>query len=297
MLAAADEMLALATETNATRHQCNALYDRASALIQTGDLDGTEAMAQELERLSRDTRYAVGRWAAAAILAQIAILSGRFDEAAGLIAEEQRFIKSAGESGLIVSISHQISLARLRGDTREAIEVIRQMIERLPLVMLIYAGNAELAAREERIEDLRSMLDDWWTSVQPVIPAQFRLQALTYVAKWFAAAGNATMAADVYAELAPHAGRWPYVAETQLYGIDHALGWCAIAMRDLDTAEAHLRDALAFYDRAGALPLWTHAALDLAAIDRIEAPTLDRTKRIAAELDLDGFAATFNATT
>jgi hypothetical protein len=62
-------------------------------------------------------------------------------------------------------------------------------------------------------------------------------------------------------------------------------------MGDDERGVQHVRDAMAFYDRAGSPVLVAHAIADLSELGHAEPAELERARRIADTLALDGVAS------
>ena len=158
------------------------------------------------------------------------------------------------------------------------------------MIMAMYASDANLALFEGRVREAAVALEGW-TALEPFIPAQVRTHAFVSVALTAWRCANSNLARDLYGELTPHAGEWAGPsAEITLYGVDHALGWCAAAMGDVGRADGHLRDALRFYERVHSRPLWAITVADLGELERAEDELRAAALDVARELDLVGVA-------
>jgi hypothetical protein len=170
--------------------------------------------------------------------------------------------------------------------------LLRELCDTFPIFTVVYPAPVDIARWEGRLDDCRNELESWWQNVLPFLPAQFRAYTLGSMAQSATAVRATEIIEAIRYELLPRAGTWSgSPCELSFYSIDHSLAWCALAMGDGSAGEQHLRDAIAFYDRAGSPVLVTHAIADLAELGRAEPAVLDRAIQISDDLDLPWVAA------
>jgi DNA-binding CsgD family transcriptional regulator len=131
-----------------------------------------------------------------------------------------------------------------------------------------HPGLAALYAAVGMLDDARTLFEELAADDFAGIPRDSVFPAcITFVAEVCLALGDAQRAPLVMAALAPFAGRNLMAGMTMCFGpADRLLGGLAALVGRHDTADAHLRNALALAERSGS-PVWqAHVLHDWAAV-------------------------------
>jgi tetratricopeptide (TPR) repeat protein len=263
-LAIADEIVRLADavddrERTVQGHQC-----RLIALLELGDLEGVDAEIAEMTVLAEELRQPAQLWTVAATRANLALFTGRLDEAEDLIARALEFGRHAMSRDATLSSRLQLFLLRREqdrvGETEEAIrrsihEYAARSVFRSVLVLLLCDLGREDEARAalERIA-ARAFADipvdnDWLLCICLLADASERL-------------GASEHAGTLHRLLLPYAAHNASNAdEITLGNVSRSLGNAAHGLGRWDDAVRHFEAALAENARMGAR-LWIARTVD-----------------------------------
>ena len=251
-LAAADELLALATEAGDRERMTVAHQWRGYDLFETGDIRRARAEFERARADADELRLPFLRWGSTFPLAAIALLEGRIDDAERLMDEAV----AAGERSEFADVEgvrvwQLFAICRHQGRWEEMLRVARRSAEqrrhpwpgtnRLDLmVALAETGRVEEAQRElAAVADILLEGYPGWV-------------AWAAEASWLT--GDARWASRIYDCLLPARGHHAVlgVACLSLGSYDRLLGQMASLLGRDDEAEAHFEAAHVLHRRMGA---------------------------------------------
>ena len=223
-----------------------------------GDIPAVRTDLSDMARLAEQLGQPSQLWWAAATSATLALLEGRFDEAAKLI----EHARTQGEHAQSYDARNfyelqRFALCREQGRLAEVLSDLELAAEADPSRPILRCALA-VALRETGGQDVpRSLLDqlarhdfaelsvnnDW-------------LYAAALLAELIASVGNVGQAEALYQRLAPYDGLNVDTEEVSAGAVSRYLGLLAAAARRIDRAASHLEDALALNQRMSARP-WT----------------------------------------
>jgi DNA-binding CsgD family transcriptional regulator/tetratricopeptide (TPR) repeat protein len=274
--ASLDEILEMLTEAREIGEElgdievvAESMEWRIAALIAKGELAtaGVElaAVREAADRIHQPFILHVAEQYASAI----ALAEGRLEEsdaAAERSREWSRWLTGRDASGV-----HGIQMFGLRREQG-------RLAELAPVVRVLAGGDrpggawrpalaavmAELGMHDEARRQLELLRRDGLESYRRGL----WVASLTYIADACAAVGDAELARMVYDELSPHAGGNVMIGHgVACYGsTDRYLGTLAAGFGELALAEQHIRLAMAFNRRMGALTWLAHSSYEYARV-------------------------------
>jgi DNA-binding CsgD family transcriptional regulator/tetratricopeptide (TPR) repeat protein len=253
----------IAVEIGDIELQAEAMEWRISALIGLGDL---EAARQELA-VVHEMANRVGQpfiiHVAEHYHSAIALCDGRLADAE--VTAQRSFDWGRQLTGRDPSGSYGIQMFGIRREQG-------RLAELAPVVRILASGErsggawgpglacllAELGMHDEARRELRDVHRRGLEALRPGL----WMASLTYLADACELVGDGSMAADLYAELAPHAGGIVTIGHgVACYGAaDRYLGKVAVLLGEPDLARAHLEAALEIDRRMGAWTWLAHTA-------------------------------------
>ncbi len=267
-----------------------------------GHMSEAARAAQEIRRLGEELRQPAHRWLGVASAALVALMSGAFELAEGLVAQEAAPgpPTTSARDNVSAATFHRFLLLTAQGRPHEAEREVRAAVEEFPwyplhraalcLLLLDLGRDAEAAQTFDGLarDDFSGLYRDneWLLGMSLVSEACARLE-------------NAAAAETLYEQLAPFAGRHAIGhAEGSVGAVDRYLGLLAATMDRLDDAVRHLEEAVRLNERMAARPWTTHSQHDLARVLRRRgaAGDLERAQDLeraalstARELGMSGF--------
>jgi DNA-binding CsgD family transcriptional regulator/tetratricopeptide (TPR) repeat protein len=232
---------------------------RIDALMQLGRIDDAEFEIARQAQLAERLREPILRWRTLTLQSYLAMVRGRFKEAA-LLSEQARMLARRGRHVPAEFLFGIQSLMRASfvGGLGQAWEAVRRFHSEHPETPgpIFDAG---VAAMLGDLEGARAALRPIASvglekAAGPVIAL---LPALTSFAEAISAVGDAGLAAAAYEALLPHAG---YNAVTGSGGggamgsVPRYLGMLAATLERWDEAARHFEDAISFERRMGSPP-------------------------------------------
>jgi DNA-binding CsgD family transcriptional regulator len=268
-IAIADRAVQLGRRTGTDEHVAWGLSWRMDACVQLGARAALDADLTAFTRLVRHMREPLWLWRLMMIQASMAALEGRFDAALALAEEALVVGRRGGHEGS--DLAHLLLTSHVAVQTGDGLDDIERAVSDFAArgPYLTRAWRAGILCAMGMIEAARAI----WREVVPHLDSM-----PSNAAEWLVAtAGNADLccllgdvgpAPSLYAALAPY-------ADCQVAVVAHApssgpvaipLGRLAGLLGDHDTAEAHLRHAVALSDAMGSPPFRAIALLDLATL-------------------------------
>ncbi|WP_066370699.1 AfsR/SARP family transcriptional regulator [Herbidospora mongoliensis] len=265
-LAASRELVEMAESADDPAAQARALVFRGRDQIEHGDVGAGL-------RHYRDARELAERHALAPALvvltwadAIVAVARGRFEEAEQAIADAREFHSGTtvpGAAEIPIALTATLNLAR---GTLPAIEPLLAEAAAATGLSLLRDWHALALVRSNRTEQARTALGPW--RQQPEVPRNYMwLTHMAIRAELWSALASPDAAHDLYADLAPYAGRIVIGGTGITFAgfAAHHVGLLARARGDLDTALDHLRAALRDNEESGFRPFAAATARELAA--------------------------------
>ena len=267
-LAIAEELRTVARAVQDKELELRGEDDRAMVLLETGRIAEYREAIGALQRLAAEMRAPWAGGLAAARQANLALLEGRFADAEALAESRlQADISAEPWDGVVVS---RVQLSTLRSEDGRLAEmepVLRHAAEEFPTRPLFRCLLAHLLAELGEEAQARSVFEQLAKEGFALIPVNndllLSLGRLAEVT-WFLR--DAARGATLRDPLLPYRGLVVDTVETSLGAVDRYLGLAAMTAGDLQTAERHLRDALALNTRIGAQPWAARTQADLASL-------------------------------
>jgi DNA-binding SARP family transcriptional activator/tetratricopeptide (TPR) repeat protein len=256
-LALADEIVRLADAVDDRERAVQGRHYRLIALMELADLRSVDAEVTALALLAEELRQPAQLWYVAATRANLALLTGRFDEAEDLISRALELGRHAMSRDATLSSRLQLFLLRREQNRLEEVEeTIRQSIQdysarpvfRCALILLL----CDLGREDEAI----AALDRLAAGAFADIPVDNEwLFCMSFLADASERLGATDHASALYDLLLPHAGRNASNAdEISLGDVSRSLGNAAAALERWDDAVRHFTAALDANARMGAQP-------------------------------------------
>lgn len=281
----AQEMIAIAEALGDGERMADAHLMLFLSHIELARMPEARGEAEAISRLVDELHQPAQLWLGIAHRAELALMEGNFALAEDMLAVETVRIASARDD-LSAARMHRYLLRREQGRLAEEEAAVRASVDEFPWYPLHRAALACLLIDLGRDAEARAVFEDL---AQDEFRALYRdcqwLLGISLASEACARLGDAPMAATLYEQLAPFAGRHAVGnPEGSVGAVDRYLGLLAATFGRLDLAERHLTEAVAFNERMGARPWSAHSQHDLAQVlmrrdapgDRDRAEELDR---------------------
>jgi tetratricopeptide (TPR) repeat protein len=251
-----DELETLANDLGKAEERWVAAYHRASALLESGDVEGGERMIARMYELAAQLRQPYFAWQASSARAMVSIMRGAPD------AERQAFATfevgtAAEQPDAGTTFGAQFAQIRFdQGRFGELIDVIRASAEAQPHIPGWRAGLAYVYCETDQLDEARKVLESFaatgfaiplnWTSATQML----------FLASACANVHDRNAAALLYPLLKPVAGQVAMVANTVLClgSFAYPCGLLATCLERWEEAEQYLEQALAMNAKFGARP-------------------------------------------
>ena len=240
-------------------------------LLELGDVAGADIQIAAASRLAAALHSPLYEWWTALFRCARAQLDGRFDEAERL-AEETLAIGRRGhaENAVHVYAQAMFNIRREQGRLGEVEDAVARFIAMYPAVPAWRCSLALLHLELGREDAARAEFGALAEQGFGTLPLDANwLIAITLLAEVCGRVGDAPRAAELYAALAPYAGRNVVVgrAATCNGSASRPLGMLAAAQGEWARAERHFADALAMHVAMGARPFAARTQLAWAEME------------------------------
>ena len=265
----ARRIIALADEAGDRERDLLGRYFLIADLVEADEM---EAAGREIEvygRMAEEARLPLHRWYHARFRAMQALLEGRLDEAAGLA---QRAFELGHPVEPRTATMHfgaqQWLLGNLRGQLAGLEEAVRAFVADYPRVAAWRVGLVTVLLAQGRVDEAEEAFREFTESGFENVPRDAIWSMTMGICAEVLSAGVGTPedARALYRLVAPYADRNAVTGEVILCGGPMALyaGIGALIAGEVETAIAHLEDALERSARMGARPFEGAAAQALA---------------------------------
>ena len=254
-----DEAVELADELDDIEIRAEAMEWRLAAQIALGDLESARRELDDVLELGRMMGQPFILHVAEHYGSTIALCEGKLVEAeerAERSREWSRPLMTGRDPSGVYGVQ-MFSVRREQGRLAELAPLLRVLAVGDHAGGLWTPGLAALLAELEMHDDARQELDRVEAAGLDPFRNSLWLASLTYLADAAAAVGHESMAALLYPELEPHAGRNVMIGYgVSSYGAaDRYLGMLAAALGEWETAVQHFESALELNRRMG-MPTW-----------------------------------------
>ncbi len=268
-LAAAAELLTLATDSGDAELALHAHALRFTAHLERGDVVAADAELDVYEHLADVLRQPRYRWYALSRRAVRAIMSGRFAEGQRLAEQARALGESAHEAEAeAVHFDACRMLGRERGFTDADLLTQLRYCERFGEITLFRVAAAHIAAELGREDDAAELL-----AAAPSDPAAIRRDwlwtgTMCLLGETVARLSDTIRAAALYPLLLPHANLHAVEGGATTYNgaVAHTLGLLAATLGRLEAAADHFALARAMHTRIGAHPWRARTEYELAKV-------------------------------
>jgi tetratricopeptide (TPR) repeat protein len=267
----ANEMLRLADAADDWERAVQARHYRLIASMELGDLESVDAEVAAMAALAEELRQPAQLWYIAAARANLALFTGRFDEAEELIVRALEIGRHAMSRDATLSSRLQLFLLRReQARSGEIEETIRQSIQEYGARPVFRCALILLLIDLGREDEARAALERLAASAFTDIPVDNEwLFCMSFLADACERLGAADHASVLYDLLLPHAGRNASNAdEISLGDMSRSLGNAAAALERWDDAGRHFESALEANARMGARPWLARTQRDYARMLR-----------------------------
>lgn len=255
-------------------------------LAEAADRQALDLALASFARHVQSSRDPFHRWTDASFRAAVALLEGRYAEAEALAAEALESGRGAQARSAVLGYAQQLFLLRgEQGRLDEVEPLLRAGASETAVVPAWRCGLADFYSAAGRDADARRELDALATDGLASLPRDAAwLTSMALLASACTRLRDTDLAAALYAELLPYAGRIaiarPLVVFVGL--VDERLGALASLLGRFDAAERHLASAHATASRMRALPWQAHVLHARAEMLRRRDADGDRTAAAAA---------------
>ena len=266
-LALANEIVRLADAGDDRERAIQGRHYRVIALMELAVLERVDAEVAAMAMLAEELRQPAQLWYVAATRANLALLTGQFDEAEGLISRALELGRHAMSRDATLSSRLQLFLLRReQGRLAEIEEMIRQSIQEYSTRPVFRCALVLLLCDLGREDDARAALEQIAAGAFGDIPIDNDwLFCMSFLADASERLGATDHAATLYDLLLPHAGRNASNAdEISLGSVSRSLGNAAAAQARWDEAVRHFEAALDSNARMGARPWHARTRCDYA---------------------------------
>ena len=256
-LAIANEIVRLADAVDDRERAVQGRHYRLIALMELADLQSVDAEVTAMALLAEELRQPAQLWYVAATRANLALLTGRFDEAEDLISQALALGRHAMSRDATLSSRLQLFLLRREQDRLEEVEeTIKQSIQDYSTRPVFRCAHILLLCDLGREDEASAALERLAAGAFADIPVDNEwLFCMSFLADASEQIGATDHASALYDLLLPHAGRNASNAdEISLGDVSRSLGNAAAALERWADATRHFEAALEANARMGAQP-------------------------------------------
>jgi tetratricopeptide (TPR) repeat protein len=259
---------------------------RVFCLLELGRVGEAAAAIDRMQRDAERTRLPDRQWRALVHRGGLAILDGRFAEAARLAAEALAVRRDASDPTAVRLFTMQTFLCRRETGELGGIESsIRAQVAEYPALGSWQCLLAVLLAETGRHEEARATLDALAPDDFAAIRRDFNYPpSLALLSNVVSVLHDGARAETLYRLLTPFAQRnvvFPVYSPGALGSAHRHLGLLAVTMGDGERAAAHFEAALAMNARMGARPALARTQRDFARLLLARARSGDRERALA----------------
>jgi tetratricopeptide (TPR) repeat protein len=291
-LAAAAEILRVATEAGDRERIQQARRWRVTDLLEAGDVAGFDREVLAHEQLATELREPLYMWHASLFRAMRAVMTGPLSEA-GRLVEDALAAGQRAESPFASALhaAQTIEIMRLRGQLGAIEGVLQEYVARLPAVPVVRAVYSDVLCGIGRIVEARAEFERLAAHDFADMRRSYDWpMCMLYLSQACAALGDTARAATLYRLLLPYEHRSIVTgipACVWLGPVSRLLGLLAATTGSAADAVRHLEDGIAFADAAGARLLASQTRFELARVllDRAEPGDRERARGLLADAE------------
>ena len=270
-LTIANEIVRLADSVDDRERAVQGRHYRLIALMELGDLQSVDAEVAAMALLADELRQPAQLWYVAATRANLALLTGRLDDAETLISRALELGRHAMNEDATLSSRLQLFLLRReQGRLDEIEETIRRSVQEYPARPVFRCALVLLLCDLGREDEARTALEHLAVGAFTDIPVDNEwLFCMSFLADASERLGSADHAGTLYDLLRPHAGRNASNAdEISLGDVSRSLGNAAAVLGRWEDAVGHFEAALDANARMDARPWLARTRHDYARMLR-----------------------------
>lgn len=282
-----DERFDVATEiipiAAATGEPAIAMWGQRPRIADLAEMGDFAAVESELEAYERDAaafRQPLFLWQSAVRRAMLAIFRGQLDEGERLAGRALETGRQAEGQNLVAAFGGQLLVVRwLQGRLPELEPLVAASRRNQPQATIWRAVLAFIRVAQGRKDEARAEFDELAAHDFAMVPRDDTSLTVLVLSSLVAhALDDAVRAGQLYARLAPYAGRNIVVSEgvACVGAADHYLALLSLAQGDTACAAQHFDRALAVDERTGGCPWWALSAYEYARVLLARRTTADR---------------------
>ena len=267
----ANEIVRLADSVDDRERAVQGRHYRLIALMELGDLESVDAEVAAMALLADELRQPAQLWYVAATRANLALLTGRLDDAETLISRALELGRHAMNQDATLSSRLQLFLLRReQGRLDEIEETIRRSVQEYPARPVFRCALVLLLCDLGREDEASTALEHLAVGAFTDIPVNNEwLFCMSFLADASERLGSADHAGTLYDLLRPHAGRNASNAdEISLGDVSRSLGNAAAVLGRWEDAVRHFEAALDANARMDARPWLARTRHDYARMLR-----------------------------
>jgi len=247
-LAAATDIVALASEAGDNEMLARAHYRRFRELLELGQVTAADQTLEAYVGLADALRQPLYQWLAPFGRANRALMEGRFEECEPLLQESLAIGKRAqDQNALLFSHTANVTLRRLQGRPEEIVQGVEGFVEKYPAIPAWRATLAQIYCELGRSDDARREVERLAERDFADLPRDGAwVVGVSLLAQTCAFLGDVKRAETLYTLLAPFAGYNVVVGSAGVfYGpVDRHLALLAATLLRWEEAARHFEDAL-----------------------------------------------------
>ena len=267
-LAISTELLELAMEVGDKERILEAHEHRHERFLELGEIEKAQVELEAMAGMAEELRQPAQRWLVSVCHARLALLTGRFHEAAELIEEARELGEHALSWNAAVAFRAQLyMLHREQGRLEESRELLTRSAEEYPDYELWPCALAQIEAALDLEDESRQRLEALATDDFAGLPFDQNawLVGMGLLAETAASLNDVGRGSVLYQLLLPYADRVTVIyPELGIGSVSRYLGILAATAARWDEAERHFEVALKMNERIGARPWLAHTQRDYA---------------------------------
>ena len=227
-------------------------------LLELGDVDGVDRQIATAFALAVEARRPLYLWWTSLFRGMRAQLTGDFALAEQLALETLEIGRRGQPENAAHYFAQQMfNIRREQGRLAEVEDSVSRFVDRYPAIPAWRCVLALCHLEQGRLQEARAVYEGVMAGGLDRVPVDANwLIAMTLLAEVCGALGDAARAPELYAQLAPYAGRNVVVgrAATCNGSVARLLGVLAATVGDWDRAETHFEEATLIHEAMGARP-------------------------------------------